>query len=366
MDPLTRLKDQITNPGTLRVMLIQIEHFSKWLQDNNLGTLEKVFSRLDSMEGKHLQKLQDEIYGGYFAYTKKLLEQQKISPLTARDRLRCVRRLFLACGFPLSDVVNNKWKLTNVYPMNSKQFPTIFDFREILGPEARFGGIKGKALVVLLLSSGIRIGEAVQLRWDDIDFKADPVTIHLRPAITKGKKERYTFMTKEAKQFLENLRNWYRDQGAPCGDRDFIFVSNTRSGGGWGPITSNAAYQLLHRIFNNVTNPKNKTRYKLFPHLLRAVSKSWMIDSGIDSSIVNKILGHHDYMDKYHLIMGKKQYKAAEDQLTIFRTEVSREEFTGGIDRLRRENEELRGMLARFNETEKKMEKLREELKVVQ
>ena len=63
--------------------------------------------------------------------------------------------------------------------------------------------IKGKALVLTLASSGIRIGEALQLRLEDVNLETDPAEIVIRGEYTKTGEQRFVFISREAKQALK-------------------------------------------------------------------------------------------------------------------------------------------------------------------
>jgi len=60
--------------------------------------------------------------------------------------------------------------------------------------------INGKALALLLSSSELRLGEAIQLRQSNIDFDSEPVKVKVKAATTKTGKSRLTFMSMEAKE----------------------------------------------------------------------------------------------------------------------------------------------------------------------
>ncbi len=67
--------------------------------------------------------------------------------------------------------------------------------------------IRGRAAVLVLASSGVRIGELLLLEDRDIDLSSTPARVHLRPEITKSKEARDTFISEEAK---ETLIEWLR------------------------------------------------------------------------------------------------------------------------------------------------------------
>jgi integrase len=77
---------------------------------------------------------------------------------------------------------------------------------------------KTRALALVLLSSGLRIGEAFQLRMSDLRLDQYPVAIHVRAETAKTRHHRVTFMSSEAK---EALLEWLRIRE----DYRWLFVS---------------------------------------------------------------------------------------------------------------------------------------------
>jgi len=67
--------------------------------------------------------------------------------------------------------------------------------------------IHAKALVLTLASSGMRIGEASQIKLDDIDLDARPVRTQLRGKYTKSGNPRHAFISKETGDMI---REWLK------------------------------------------------------------------------------------------------------------------------------------------------------------
>ena len=70
-----------------------------------------------------------------------------------------------------------------------------------------------RVLIMLLVSSGIRVGEALQIKTKYLNFEANPPRINLPAEITKTGVERDAYLTRE---MVEILKNWiqykYRDR----------------------------------------------------------------------------------------------------------------------------------------------------------
>ena len=87
------------------------------------------------------------------------------------------------------------------YARTRDKAPTNNQLRQLIG----YMPLHGKTLYTLLATSGIRIGEALQLTLQDLDLKSDPdiVRIDVPGEITKNGDPRVTFATTETKEFLQ-------------------------------------------------------------------------------------------------------------------------------------------------------------------
>ncbi|MFY3740127.1 MAG: integrase [Candidatus Nitrosomirales archaeon] len=94
-----------------------------------------------------------------------------------------------------------------IYNEDFKQevsLPTKFKFhddpitREIIARILNVCNPRFKTLLLVLCSSGMRIGEALALRVRDINFDSTPTRIMIRPMSTKTSEARETFITEEA------------------------------------------------------------------------------------------------------------------------------------------------------------------------
>lgn len=84
--------------------------------------------------------------------------------------------------------------------------------KELIAKLQRNFSPKLQTVVLVLSSSGIRLGELVQLELNDVDFTTHPTTLRLRAETTKTRVERETFLTTEAtnslKEYLKRNFEW--------------------------------------------------------------------------------------------------------------------------------------------------------------
>lgn len=95
-------------------------------------------------------------------------------------------------------------------PIIEKGTPTPEQLKDILS----YCNTKYKAIFLICSSSGARIGEVVQLKEGNlIHLDNNPPEIYYQADITKTKRARYTFITKECKKAIEKFK--------PLRDKDF-------------------------------------------------------------------------------------------------------------------------------------------------
>lgn len=112
--------------------------------------------------------------------------------------------------------------------------------------------IKGKALVLTLASSGMRIGEALSLAIKDIDLSSNPPIVTIKGRNTKTGENRISFINKEAK---EALIEWLKV-------RDSYLASSINKNKGL--------------IEAGIAKPKDETSDKLFPFTDNVASSFWI------------------------------------------------------------------------------------------
>ncbi len=183
----------------------------------------------------------------------------------------------------------------------------------------------GRALFLLLASSGMRIGEALVLRFRDVDLEAVPATIEIRAGTTKARQTRTAFMSSEA---VDEMRSWLkvRDKylaetversGHGCvgkkeatSDRLFPFSDKTAESH-WRTALGQAGLLEIDERTGRATRT---------PHGLRAFFKSNLMLS-CPEPVVDEIIGHEGYLSSSYRRYSPQQlaecYAAAEHHVII-------------------------------------------------
>lgn len=121
-----------------------------------------------------------------------------------------------------------------------------------------------KVMLALLISTGIRIQELLDLEWNDINFVDNSLKIH-----GKGNKERFVYTNSE---YLETLRTVYQYQ---C-QKGKIFLMNQRE---------------ARRMVFDALKPYTKAK-QLSPHAIRHSFATHLANEGVNASTIGAILGH--------------------------------------------------------------------------
>jgi integrase/recombinase XerD len=145
-------------------------------------------------------------------------------------------------------------------------------------------GLRMKALMAVLLASGMRISEALSLNKDDIDWENKETVI-----IGKGNKERTVY-------FNDESLGWLRAYLLKRNDaNEALFVTFRKNPQRMKPYD-------LSKQFKHYSQ-KAGIKKKLTPHILRHTMATIMSINGADIRQIQQILGHSDIETtaKYYL-----------------------------------------------------------------
>lgn len=127
------------------------------------------------------------------------------------------------------------------------------------------------AVLSLLYYAGLRLSEARNLRWEDVDFERG--LIHVKNA--KGGKERIVFLHEKLKKSLEKLG---------IKNKGFILLSDK------GNRYDERTIQQIVRTAARRANVNKKTT----PHTLRHTFATHLLEAGTDIRYIQHLLGHKD------------------------------------------------------------------------
>lgn len=131
---------------------------------------------------------------------------------------------------------------------------------------------KHKLLIELMYSSGIRVSEAIKVKYEDFNIEQNTVLIKCG----KGQKDRIAILSEKFK--LDFLL--YKMNNKILNDQDYLFPGRT------GHITTRTAQELISQLF------KKYCKIHVHPHMLRASFATHLFENKVDSHIIKKFMGH--------------------------------------------------------------------------
>ena len=103
------------------------------------------------------------------------------------------------------DISPNKFKKMVTLPSKQKRNKQPIDAEDIRTILSSCTNVRLKALLFVLASSGMRVGEALSLRNSDVTFVESPTKIYIRAENTKTKQERDVYVSDEASRELKRF-----------------------------------------------------------------------------------------------------------------------------------------------------------------
>ncbi len=156
-------------------------------------------------------------------------------------------------------------------PKKEKRLPMVLSLEEVKQLLDATHNLKHKTLLSLIYSAGLRIGEAINLKVNDIDSKR--MLIHIKGA--KGKKDRYTLLSSS---FLELLREYYKTYKP----KKYLFEGQVKE-----QYSSTSAQKILRSAANKIELKKPIT-----PHTLRHSYATHLLENGVGLRHIQELLGH--------------------------------------------------------------------------
>jgi integrase/recombinase XerC len=202
---------------------------------------------------------------------------------TISRRLATLRSLFrYLCQ--VGKIDNNPLVLVRT-PKQTKHLPQFLystEVNDLLDNPAGKGKleIRDHAILELLYSSGIRIGEAVQIDVGDVDFGRRSLRVK-----GKGQKERIVPFGSHASAALQ----WYMMEGRPliCGKKNPSPIEPLFVNWRGKRLTTRGAYGIINKYLKKVAPTRNLT-----PHSLRHTFATHLLEGGADLRSVQELLGH--------------------------------------------------------------------------
>ena len=157
-------------------------------------------------------------------------------------------------------------------PRHEKPLPVILSQEEVVRIFQATENIKHRCLLMVAYSAGLRVGEVVRLRLEDID--RERMLIHVR--VAKGFKDRYTVLAGS----LFGTYDEYLRRYVP---RGYVF----EGGGGERPYSIRSAEEVFTQAVVRAGIKKDVSF-----HSLRHAFATHLLEQGVDLRYIQELLGH--------------------------------------------------------------------------
>lgn len=274
---------------------------SLWLENYKTtvkpSTFENVRSKVEKMTEEHFKELK--LKKITVAYCQKVVIKLSKSYILYNHYLSVINRIFKYAV--LMDVINSN-PFDKVIKPKSRQtqrkgnFLTKEELKEFLKLAQTTTLSYFFPLVHLMAYTGLRQGEALALKWSDIDFENKKITVDKTAVRIKEKQIIQTPKTKNSKRVisidpntLSILKNWKKDQikiyfknGKHFeGKENFIF---TNQRGEWVHI-----HNFIRYFKRFIADHGLK---QITPHGLRHTHASLLFSAGVEPKNISDRLGH--------------------------------------------------------------------------
>ncbi len=182
-----------------------------------------------------------------------------------------MRGAYFALKFFYENVLNTQFDEKIPLARKSLKLPLVLSKEEIHKMIGSMNNLKHKLVVMFLYYAGLRLDEARNIRWQDIDF--DRELIHLKTA--KGDRERVIFLH-------EKLIDMLKMYGV---NKDGLIFTSQRDG----KYNKRTIQQIVKYASQKVGIMKNVT-----PHTLRHSFATHLLENGADIRYIQQLLGHKD------------------------------------------------------------------------
>ena len=134
-------------------------------------------------------------------------------------------------------------------------------------------GQRDRTLILLMYRHGLRVGEVVRLRWEQVHL--DEAQIFVR-RLKRGKESTHPLTGEELRALRQLRRDWPSAM--------YVFLSERDA-----PLTTAAVRKMLARTGAAAAFP-----FPIHPHMLRHATGYTLVNEGTDTRTIQEYLGHRN------------------------------------------------------------------------
>jgi site-specific recombinase XerD len=238
---------------------LKLKGYSFKTRDTYINQIRKFSSFVD----KDLNEVSEQDIRNYILF---LLDERKASHSYANQAISAIKILF-------NEIFKQGLTIDTIpRPKKEKKLPNVLSAEEVKRVLAALDNEKHKTILFLVYSAGLRVGEVVRLKPEDIDSKR--MLIHIVQG--KGRKDRYTLLSEIA---LNQLRKYYYMYKPEI----WLFPGQNKK--------EFLTERTVERIFEKACAIA-KINKKASVHTLRHSFATHLLEGGTDLRFIQELLGH--------------------------------------------------------------------------
>jgi len=254
--------------------------FGKWLIDNGIVLKDVKQATIMQYISDIRERGKYTVYSGFNDNNQERRRdyRQTVSTTTINNYLRNLRAFF---NWLYGDTVKNPMK--SIRLMKNERIPKDFisdaDFTRLLSvfDKSYFNELRDYTMIILMMDTGMRIGECTRLLVDDLDLRG--LSIAIRAEETKSHKPRMVFFGNRTQKAL---KSWitFKDRYV---ESEYLFCSKANKQ----PVSVSCFETNFKRYINS-----SGLRSTISPHTLRNNFAKRSLMNGMDIYTLSRILGH--------------------------------------------------------------------------
>ena len=299
--------------------------------------------------------------GDLIRYSKKL-NDEKTPPKTAGWRIVVVKEFLSRNGIVLDSLALKD--VRRLKPKGGRRTNFEYIDKKTIGEILPHVKARGKAFILVMASSGCRIGEVLNIHWDDIKtpdrnkYPNKPTSVFIRTSKTGH--TRTTYISREAEDAIEAWKLEYPKYVDGATKRS----ENLKSPGRIKipraellfPFTKSAAYMMWDgalKMAGKYNQDSGTRRLQMNLHRLRNFFSVQV--SAINPQVAELLLGHTDQYGGAYARRSQEEmeeiYIRAETGLTIGSTSAQMEATSREVSELRKQLDAMRADMADYKNT---------------
>ncbi len=199
-------------------------------------------------------------------YLHYLIREREISASTQNHVINAIKFYYeKVLGYPKSEYLIDR-------PKKEKRLPEVISREEVQQMLAATSNLKHYTIIAILYSAGLRRSELLNLRLKDINIERRQIWVRGG----KGKKDRTTLLSKNLIPEIRRYQNEYKP--------NYWFIEGPNRK----PYSAASIAAVVKNAAKNARLKKTVT-----PHMLRHSFATHLMDNGVDTRIIQKLLGHN-------------------------------------------------------------------------